>query len=269
MKAKRNWRIIYQSLAIILITYALIVGMSVGIPDKPLWGQTGRNVFYHVPMWFAMLVLMFMSVYYSIRLLRELDPDRERTGDPIRLDIQAKEAARVGILFNILGLITGILWSRVTWNAATISGWSFGSWWNWDPIQVSALISLLIYLAYFLLRSSFAEPEQRARVAAVYNVFAAATLIPLFFIVPRMLEGLHPTSSDSDNVGGNFIGTLDSTGRMVFYPAILGFIFLGIWLFSQRNRIEQLRWQLDNLLADKEYGQRDEQDSPPLSQTTN
>lgn len=256
MQANKNWRIIYQSLAIILITYALVRGMMIAIPQKALWGQTGRNIFYHVPMWFAMLVLMFMSVYYSIRLLRELDPDRERQADPLKLDIQAREAARVGVLFNILGLITGILWSRVTWNAATISGWSFGAWWGWDPIQVSALISLLIYLAYFLLRSSFSEPEQRARIAAVYNIFAAATLIPLFYIIPRILPGLHPTSADSGNKGGNFVGTMDATGKLVFWPAVLGFILLGIWIYSQRNRIEQLKWRLDNWMADREYGLR-------------
>ncbi|MEM7659251.1 MAG: cytochrome c biogenesis protein CcsA [Bacteroidota bacterium] len=251
MNAKQIWTYTYKGLAIALILYVLIAGMLVQMPKNDIWGQTSRNLFYHVPMWFAMLAMMFISVFHSIRLLRELDPDRERTMNPLLLDIRAVEAAKVGVMFNILGLATGILWSRVTWNE-NIATNQFAAWWNWDPIQVSALVALLIYGAYFLLRSSFSEPEQRGKVAAVYNIFAAATLIPLFFIVPKLLEGLHPTSGGK----GSFVVRgegMTNDARLIFYPAILGFTFLGLWLFNLRYRAEQLKLKLEDWLAEKQY----------------
>ena len=153
-------------------------------------------------------------------------------------DLRAREAARTGILFSILGLVTGTIWGRVAWKAS-IPWTDPAAWWTSDPIIICAAISLLIYLAYFLLRSSFTDEEQRARVAAVYNIFAFATLIPLYFIVPKMLPGLHPTSADSDAGGGSFIFMregIDNAYRMLLYPGILGFSLLAGWIYELRAR---------------------------------
>ena len=241
----------YKILAIVLLLYAIIYGMMVQMPYNPIWGQSSRAIFYHVPMWFAMLVMMGISVWHSIKLLRSLDPDAERLQNPLFFDIKAKEAARVGVLFNILGLATGIVWSRVTWGE-NIPGNEFAAWWAWDPIQVCALVSLLIYLAYFLLRSSFSEEEPRAKISAVYNIFAASTLIPLFFVVPRMLSGLHPTAEK-----GSFVFREGVTPeiRMILYPGMIGFICLGIWLYNLRHRSGSLSLRLEEILADRSYQQ--------------
>jgi heme exporter protein C len=99
-------------------------------------------------------------------------------------------------------------------------------------------VALLIYLAYFVLRSSFDDLDKRARVSAIYNIFAFATLIPLLYIVPRMFDSLHP------GMGGNPAFSkldLDNTMRMVFYPAILGWMLLGIWIADVASRVEGLR----------------------------
>ncbi len=52
-------------------------------------------------------------------------------------------------------------------------------------------------------------------------------LIPLIFILPRMTDSLHPGSGG--NPGFN-VYDMNSQLRMVFYPSVLGFIFLGIWI---------------------------------------
>ena len=239
----------YKFLAIGLLLYAIIYGMLVEMPYNPIWGQSSRAIFYHVPMWFAMLVLMGISVWHSVRLLRALDPDAEINLNPLYLDIKAKEAARVGVFFNILGLLTGIVWSRVTWNE-NIPGNEFAAWWGWDPIQVCALVSLLIYAAYFLLRSSFSEDEARAKVSAVYNIFAASTLIPLFFVVPRVLEGLHPTAGKGSFI---FKGGITTEIRMILYPGLIGFICLGIWLYNLRHRTGTLSMRIEEMLAERSY----------------
>lgn len=248
-------RFLYKALAVVLLLYALVYGLIAEIPVSgemfSQLKQSSRNLFYHVPNWFAMLVLMGISLYHSIRLLRLTDPDNTKvSGNPLLVDIRAKEAALIGVLFNTVGLTTGIVWGRVSWNEA-METTSFSAWWSWDPIQTCALIALLIYLAYYLLRASIADPEQRAKVSAVYNIFAFATLIPLFFIIPRVLEGLHPTSG-----GGSFIfksSGISNQFRMILYPGMIGLILMGVWLYEIRARMELIKFRLEEWQAEKAY----------------
>src|SRR5262249_14352273 len=100
--------------------------------------------------------------------------------------------------------------------------------------QNGAAITLLVYLAYFVLRSSLDNSEQRARLSAVYNIFAFAAMIPLIFIIPRMQDSMHPGSGG--NPGFNTYD-LDSRMRTVFYPAVVGWILLGVWISTLRFRI--------------------------------
>jgi len=240
----------YKVLAVLLLLYAVVYGMLAQLPELPTLGQSSRNIFYHVPLWFVTLTMAGISLAYSLKYLRLTDPDAPRSGNPLLADARAREAAQLSALFISLGLATGIIWQRVTWGADMHSG-ELTAWWAWDPVQVCALIALLIYLAYFLLRSSFAEPEQRARIAAVYNIFAFATLIPLFFIIPKMLPGLHPTAEK-----GSFIfnkSDISNEFRLILYPGMLGFVLLGIWIFELRSRLAIAALKVEELLADKLY----------------
>lgn len=255
MKRSAFWSLAYKVLAVALLLYGLTYGLTARLPELPGLAQSSRNLFYHVPMWFVVIVMMSMSLYHSIRLLRLTDPDLTPSMPPLLADIRAREAARLGMLFMVLGLVTGTVWGRVAWKPHL--AWTDpAAWWTNDPIIICALISLLIYLAYFLLRSSFAEPEQRARIAAAYNIFAFATLIPLYFIVPKMLPGLHPTSADSDAGGGSFIFMregIDNTYRFLLYPSLLGFILLAVWAYEVRTRLESLRYRLESWQARRAY----------------
>jgi heme exporter protein C len=173
-----------------------------------------RNLFFHVPMWFVMMSVYFASCYYSIMYLRK----------PNEIyDLRAVEFANTGTLFGLLGLCTGMLWARMTW----------GDWWSNDPKQTSSAILLLIYFAYFVLRSSLQEEHQRARVSAVYNIFAAASMIPLLFIIPNQNSSLHP----GDGTNSPFSDLdLDNKLRLIFYPACMGWILLGFWITNLRSR---------------------------------
>ena len=140
---------------------------------------------------------------------------------------EVNTCANVGLVFGILGMITGMLWANYTW----------GSPWHGDPKQNGAAIALLVYLAYFILRSSIQNEEQKARLSAVYNIFAFAAMIPLIFIIPRLTSSMHPGSGG--NPGFNMYD-LDSKMRLVFYPAVIGWILLTVWIFTLRVRIENL-----------------------------
>jgi len=170
-------------------------------------------------MWFAMYTMMLTSLVFSIIYLRNGN---------IGADIKARESASVGILFGVFGLLTGMVWSRVTWGEL-LPDTDPSAWWMWDPKQTLALASVLIYLAYLVLRSSVEEPVRRAKISAVYNVIACACLFPLTYIIPRQLQSLHPGTQGSDT-------SFAPEYRLVLYPAFAGFILLACWVWELRCR---------------------------------
>ncbi len=197
-------------------------GMS--FPYRNVLSETIRNLFYHVPLWFGMMIILVVSAVYSGRYLRTKNEE---------FDFKASAFTKVGILYGILGLVTGAIWAKHTW----------GAYWSWDVKQNMAAISVLIYVAYFVLRSSFDDPEKQARISAVYNIFAFAALIPLLFVIPRLTDSLHPGNGGNPGFGGE---DLDNTMRMVFYPAIIGFTLLGVWMANLIYRSEIIENKLLN-----------------------
>ncbi len=227
----RRYRII-RNVVVVWLTAMILAAFLRDIPRLNILEHTARNLYFHVPMWFTMMTAVFVSAYHSFQFLR--------TGDPLR-DIRALQAARVGVTFGLMGLITGIFWARFTWYVGT------GIWWNFDPRQTMAAVQLLIYGAYFVLRTALDAPKQRARIAAVYNLFAAATVPFLLYVVPRQMQSLHPGAegnpafSDTD---------LAPAMRPIFYAAVLGFIGLFWVLYTQRVRLAALKRRLT---GDPEY----------------
>jgi len=213
---KKNW---WKIIAAVLVLYTIIAGFLLNVPAQPILHETIRNLYFHVPMWFGMMTILFVSLWHSIKYLRNSD---------IQSDIIASQAAHTGMLLGILGIITGSLWARYTW----------GAWWVPDIKLNGAAITLLIYLAYFILRGSLEEEQKRARISAVYNIFAYVMLIVFLMILPRLNDSLHP--GNGGNPGFNKYD-LDSTMRMVFYPAVAGWILLGVWLMTIKIRIEKLK----------------------------
>ena len=182
-------------------------------------------------MWFGMVFLFLLSVYYSVRYLR--NPSQQ-------FDYRAVECANAGLLFGILGMLTGMLWANYAW----------GSPWHGDPKQNGAAIALLVYLAYFVLRGSVDNEEQRGRLSAVYNIFAFAAMVPLIFIIPRMTSSMHPGSGG--NPGFNMYD-LDNRMRLIFYPAVIAWILVGLWIVSIRVKVRTLEEKILELENGKTY----------------
>ncbi len=220
------------------LTAVILGAFLLAIPRINILEHTARNLYFHVPMWFTLMAAVVVSAYHSVRFLG--------SGDRVR-DVRAAEAARVGVVFGLMGLATGIFWSRFTWYQGT------GIWWNWDPRQSMAAVELLIYGAYFVLRDSIDDPDRRGRIAAVYNVFAAATVPFLLYVLPRQLDSLHPGAEGNPA----FSEITHPVMRLVFYPAVIGFIGLFWVLYTQRTRLRLLEEELeDRLHATKRTPQR-------------
>lgn len=211
--------------AVVLLIYVHIGGILFEVPRMVVLHEIIRGLYFHVPMWFGMILLFTMSLYHSIKYLSKSDH---------RDDMKSVEYANVGTVFGILGMLTGMMWANYTW----------GSPWHGDVKQNMAAIALLIYMAYFVLRSSLQNEEQKARLSAVYNIFAFAAMIPLLFIIPRLYSSMHPGSDG--NPGFNMYD-LDSKMRLVFYPAVIGWMCLGLWVSDLRIRYRDLQEKLIEL----------------------
>ncbi len=210
---KASW---WKIFSVILLIYTVIGGLLFTVPRLDIVNETIRALYFHVPMWFGMISLFGASAWHSIKYLRTPSPSH---------DIFAVQYANVGFAYGMLGIFTGMLWATYAW----------GSPWHGDPKQNGAAITLLVYSAFFVLRASVENEDQKARLSAIYNIFAFIAMIPLIFIIPRMQDSLHPGSGG--NPGFNTYD-LDSNMRMVFYPACLGWILLGFWIATVRIRIK-------------------------------
>jgi len=211
-----NW---WKYLGVILVMYSIIAGLLMKVPELDLIGQSIRNLFFHVVMWFAMMVMFIIGLVSSIRYLSAFD---------MKYDRLASQSVNIGLFFGVLGIITGMVWANYTWGAPWIN----------DPQLNGAAVTILAYFAYLVLRSSLDEDHKRARISAVYNIFAFVLLIVFIGILPRIANNsLHPAA------GGNAstMATLDNSLRMVFYPAIIGWVLIGCWMIQIRLRLARIR----------------------------
>ncbi len=212
----------WKILSGLLLIYAVIFGFIVEIPDTMIL-ETMRNLFYHVGMWFGMFAMLITGFIYSLRYLRKFN---------LKEDLVAIEAVNVGLLFGFLGILTGMTWANFTW----------GSPWVKDPKLNGAAVGIFIYLAYLILRGSIDDLHKRAKVSAVYNIFAFFLWIVFVLVLPRLAgESIHPGKESPPVLPMH----LDPPMRVVFYPAAAGWILLGFWILSIRIRMRKLRNRLE------------------------
>ena len=204
----------------------LSASTGITFPFRGLLAETIRNQYFHVSLWFALMILMLSAAVYAVAYLIRGKPEFDRRSEAL---------TKVGLAFGMLGLVTGMVWANFTW----------GRPWSGDVKQNMTAIALLIYMAYFVLRASVASDQQASRIGAAYNVFAFAMLIPLLYIIPRMRASLHPGAGGNPGFGGE---DLDSTMRMVFYPGIIGFTLVGVWLAQLSWRTARLKRRIQEQL---------------------
>ncbi len=216
---RKSW---WKTLSVVLLLYTFTAGFLINVPYIGNLYETIRNLFFHVPMWFGMMILFLTSVIYSVKFLRQ---------PATNTDIYSAEYAKTGVVFGVLGLITGSIWANFTW----------GEPWSNDPKQLGAAIAILIYAAYFVLRNSIPDMDKRAKIAAVYNIFACAMLFPTLWIIPRMVESLHPGGQGTQGNPGLNGKDLDPRMRMVFWPAVVGWTLLGVWITTLKIRYAQIK----------------------------
>jgi len=187
------------------------------LPIVPGLEEKARILFFHVPTAWLSVVGFLFSLAYGVRYLRRRDPED---------DLKSATSAGIGFLFCVLATVTGAIWARFSW----------GTWWNWDPRQTSIFVLLLIYGAYFALRSAIEIEEKRGTLAAVYAIIAGVTMPFFMFIMPRVLSSLHP--EPILNTQGKI--QMNAAMLILFLSSLAGFTGLAYWMWRLNVRMELL-----------------------------
>jgi heme exporter protein C len=184
-------------------------------PAAGFVGPSSRIIFFHVPAAWVSVLAFLVSMIQSVRYLR---------GRRMQDDALAAASARLGLLFTVIATVSGSIFARMMW----------GAYWNWDPRETTIVLLLLIYCAYLVFRGAVPDPVRRARLSAVYAIFAFLTVPFLVFVLPRLTFSLHP----SDTVIP-LRGHVQVSGRIlqVFLASLAGFTGLFFWMLRLESRI--------------------------------
>src|SRR5271163_454653 len=155
-----------------LILLLNIYNIFLVLPDEANQGAIYRILFFHVPPAITGMVLFFVAMVASIAFLVFND---------FRWDALSVAAIEVGVILSIVNLATGSIWGRIIW----------GIWWAWDARLTSALVCWLLYAGYLMLRHAIEEPTARARISAVFNIFAFAD-VPIVIFSIKWWRTQHP-----------------------------------------------------------------------------
>jgi heme exporter protein C len=217
-----------------LVAAPVLADMTLNTAGRLIGGRLIANpvlfsqkIFYfHVPVAITSFVVFFFTAYYGWKFLRTRD----------RLfDTKARIATEVTLIFTLLTMLTGDLWTRIEW----------GVWWTWEPRLTTYLIMLLLVIGYFVLRASVEDEEKRAVYASVFGIIAFLDA-PLSFAITRIVpSGTHPVVL---RIGGG----LDAMQLTAFMLGMVGMLLFGYVIYQLRYREERVKERIEVLKASLE-----------------
>jgi heme exporter protein C len=181
---------------------------------RPWFSQ--KIFYFHVPVAEASFLVLIIAAFFSVRFLMTKRQE---------YDTKARVAMETSLIFVILTMITGVLWTRASW----------GVWWEWEPRLTTYFIMMLMMIAYFVLRSSVEEDERRATYAAVFGILAAINA-PISFMITRVIPSSHPVVFQSGMATSNLLP---------FIIGQIGMLMLGYGIYVLRMSEERLRDRVD------------------------
>lgn len=197
---------------------ATVHGYSYGRPD---WGQ--KVFYFHVPVAEISFISFGVAAFFAVRFLMT----RKRA-----YDTKGRIAMETTLLFVLLTMITGILWTKAAW----------GVWWEWEPRLTTYFIMTLLVIAYFVLRNAVEDEERRAVYAAVFSILGFIDA-PISFFITRLIPSNHPVIEK---------GGLEGPMLITFIVAQVGMLLIGYAYYRLRmgevelaDRLEQVKTRLE------------------------
>lgn len=207
-------------LAFVGVLGALFLAFLYAPPDAVL-GDTQRIFYFHVgAAWNGLLaftVVFVAAVAYLVTRRAGWD----------RLGLASTE---VGILFTVIGVVTGSIWARSAW----------GVWWDWEPRLTSAFVLVLMYAALLVVRNLVEDPDRKARYAAVFGIVAFVD-VPVVFMSIRWWRSVHPVVVEAGRI--NLVPSMVLT----LVVAVLSFTLLYVLLVDERLRLDRLEGELTDI----------------------
>jgi len=194
---------------------------GIAVSNQLLFSQ--KIFYFHVPVAIGSFLVFFFTAYYGVRFLMTKEK---------KFDTRARIATEVTLLFVILTLITGDIWTRYEW----------GVWWVWEPRLTTYFIMTLLVIAYFVLRSSIEDEERRATYAAVFGIIAFLDA-PISFAITRLIpSSVHPVVLRS---GGGLTGPQ----LTAFLLGLFGMLMTAWVVYQVRLREELAKERIEALKA--------------------
>jgi len=204
----------------------LIVGVVLAFWYSPIdassMGFSQKIFYYHAPIAETALVAFGISFVAAIAYLRTQN---------LKWDRLSVVCVRLGLLFSILVMATGMIWGKAAWD----------SWWDWEPRLTTFLLVCFLYAAYFVLRSVVDEEQRRATYAAVFAIIAFID-VPITFFATRFLPaGMHPAVITSGGTG------MPGSMFLSFFLSMIGMTLLLVALIRRDLQIETLKDRVSDL----------------------
>jgi heme exporter protein C len=182
-------------------------------PTEASMGIVQKIFYFHVPAAYSMYVGATACFVGSAGFLYDGRPG---------WDAFARAGAEVAVAMGVIVLVTGPLWAAKAW----------GVYWTWDPRLTTSMLSVLLYVAYVVLRLFTGDGDAERRFAAALGVLGAANLPIIHFSVQKW--------------GGNHPKVITSGGGGLQHPdmkiglglGFLSFTLLAIVLLWWRMRID-------------------------------
>ncbi|MCB1013685.1 MAG: cytochrome c biogenesis protein CcsA [Acidimicrobiales bacterium] len=225
-------------LCLVGVVFLLLFGLVWSAPDV-VQGDSVRIMYVHVPVAIVAFLAFFVTALGSgLYLWRKSQ----------FWDLVAGASAEIGVVFTALCLVTGMLWGRPTW----------GVYWVWDARLTTTALLLVLFLGYLAVRRLPADPDVRAKRAAIAGLIAFVD-VPIVHYSTVWWRTLHQ---------GPTITRLDPTidGLMLFSLMLGMVVFLGIylWLLVHRFRVAYLESQLEDRGLDVALAERRAEAGPAV-----
>ncbi|TLM78854.1 MAG: cytochrome C assembly protein [Actinobacteria bacterium] len=185
------------------------------------WDVTFQIFYFHVPVAESSFLVFTFAMFFAIRYL--MTRDRKH-------DTRSRLGMELTLIFVILTMITGDLWTKARWNV----------WWQWEPRLTTYFIMTLLVVGYFVLRGSVEDEERRATFSAVFAIFAWIDA-PVSFIITRVMQDAssHPIVFENG-------GLAETPAALVtFIVAQIGMLCLAFAIYRMRMREEHLKERLE------------------------
>lgn len=223
-----------RNLQILNAVSAGLVVMATGLvflyaPREATMGDVQRIFYFHVPSGWVAGLAFLVTLVAGTAYLRTRDQKWDRVG---------AASVEIGIVFALMNAITGAIWARPIWN----------TWWTWDPRLITVTITLLIYVAYLMLRAGIEDPERRGRFAAVYGIVGFAS-VPITYYSIQLARSIHPILFGANNPNAQGGAPLTPPMLQTFLFCLFAFTVVYFCFLFNRLRLQRLTDRVEQLKA--------------------